>query len=309
MLLIVFAYKFVPEISGGRQALAFMNLDAKPKPDQVWRTDVVDVKSPASLEARTPAGSVYVTSHDRSEIIVQTIVTLRGRPIAEGDKAPVSLSVDKKGNHVTVHAEVENRVGRSNPSISYRIYVPVETSVVSHTAGGSMTAKNLNGDVELKTSGGRIFVSKIKGDVDVSTSGGPITITGSSGHLKARTSGGVISLTDSDGSMDVRTSGGSLELKNLSGSLEAITSGGAISARIIHISDYLKLSTSGGAIHVELPDNQGLDIRASGSSVHSDLKHFSGSHSRNSLTGTVLDGGIPVDIRTPGGSVRLRHGQ
>jgi hypothetical protein len=151
-------------------------------------------------------------------------------------------------------------------------------------------------------------VERVTGEVLARTSGGPIHARDITGNLTARTSGGGIHVTNARGKLSARTSGGPIRLDGVSGAVEARTSGGSIDARVRYVEDHLTLSTSGGSIKATLPRNQGMDIRASGSSVRNRLDDLTGDITSNSIHGSVHGGGVAVELRTSGGSVQIEYG-
>jgi DUF4097 and DUF4098 domain-containing protein YvlB len=152
-----------------------------------------------------------------------------------------------------------------------------------------MDANNIQGNVEMRTSGGAIRLENIEGQAEVATSGGSIRAKKVTQGLKAR------------------TSGGSLHLQEISGSLEARTSGGSIDVRLVNPIEYIEVSTSGGNVTVEVPENLGYDLELTGSRVRTELRNFTGSSSRDAIKGAMNGGGIPLKARTSGGSVSLKY--
>ncbi len=277
----------------------------------VWHTERIEVDVPAYINAGTFGGSITINSHDRNEIEIRIHVRKDGSWLSDGDEAPVDIEINDAPNGVEIKVEPKRAGGlfRSKPSVSvsYDILVPLWTEVRASTSGGSVSAFDILHNVSLITSGGPVTVERVTGEVLARTSGGPITARDITGDLTARTSGGGIRITDAKGSLVARTSGGPIRLDGVSGAIEARTSGGPIDARILHLENHLTLSTSGGSIKAIIPRGQGLDIRASGSSVRSRLDDLTGDVSPRSVQGSVHGGGIPVELRTTGGSVQIEY--
>ncbi|MDG5767308.1 DUF4097 family beta strand repeat-containing protein [Balneolales bacterium ANBcel1] len=277
----------------------------------VWHSETVQWEPGMALEAKTSGGSITVEAHSSDDIIVDVYVYRKGAYLEEGKSAPVDFSITQERNRVVVKAETR-RTDRwlswgSSTSVSYRILVPHETELVAQTSGGAVSAKGITQNVSLITSGGSVHAEHIVGDLLARTSGGPITVLHTDGRVTARTSGGGIRMSDVEGSVSARTSGGSIRLTDLSGTISAQTSGGGIHAEILQLEGGLDLATSGGSITAILPNNQGLDIKASGSQVRNRLDDLTGSMQRGSVDGKVKGGGIPVKLRTSGGSVTLEY--
>jgi len=295
--------KFSIVLGGGKEH------ELRDKP--VWHTERVGVEVPAYLNASTFGGSITVNSHDRDEILVRIHVRQRGSYLKAGEDAPVQISITDAPNGLEISAEPE-RSGLfgsgSSISVSYDILVPVATEVRAKTSGGSVSAFDIAHNVSLITSGGPVTVERVDGEVLARTSGGPINARNITGNLTARTSGGGIRISNATGNVSARTSGGPIRLDRVTGAIEAHTSGGPINAHVLYLEDHLTLTTSGGSIKAILPRDLGMDIRASGTSVRNRLDDLTGDISSRSIHGSVHGGGIPVELRTTGGSVRIEYG-
>ncbi len=254
------------------------------------------------------------------------------------------LTVTASGNKLTAIAKPKKsfRNWENQLSISYRIFVPTSCSTHLNTSGGGISIANLSGEqhfntsgggLEVKglsgkiigrTSGGGIEVSDSKNDIDLETSGGGIEASRCSGQIRLNTSGGSLELKDLSGSIRAttsggnvdaeringdlitHTSGGNIDLTAMSGSLEASTSGGNIDVEILETGKYVKLSNSGGSVHLKIPKGKGLDLDIHGDRIKTEgLNNFSGSMEKQSINGTVNGGGTPVDINAGSGGVTL----
>ena len=70
-----------------------------------------------------------------------------------------------------------------------------------------------------------------------------------------------------------------------------------------------RLETSGGNVTIECPGNAGIDLDAktSGGSLKIDRAFEThGKRHKNRFRGQVNGGGSPLDLRSSGGSIRLR---
>ncbi|GEM_PF-500657 len=277
----------------------------------VWHTEQIAVEVPAFLNASTFGGSITVNSHDLNEILVRIHVKRRGSYLEAGQDAPVQISVTEVPNGLEISAEPE-RSGLfgagSSVSVSYDILVPFATEVRAKTSGGSVSAFDIAHNVSLITSGGPVTVERVDGDVLARTAGGPINARNITGDLTARTSGGGIRISNAVGKISARTSGGPIRLDRVTGAIDAHTSGGPIDVHVLYLEDHLTLNTSGGSIKAIVPRDLGMDIRASGSSVRNRLDDLTGDISSRSIHGSVHGGGIPVELRTTGGSVQIEYG-
>lgn len=254
------------------------------------------------------------------------------------------LTITASGNKLTATAKPKRNFGNWNNalSISYKIYVPVACATRLNTSGGGISISNLNGEqhfntsgggldvkgltgkidghtsgggitatdckdnIDLETSGGEIEARRCSGQIRLNTSGGSIALNELSGNIRATTSGGNVDAEKINGELVAHTSGGNVSLTSMTGSLEASTSGGNIDIQIVGTGKYVKLSNSGGNVHLEMPKGKGLDLDIHGDRIKTDgLSNFSGSMEKQSINGTVNGGGVPVDIHAGSGDVTL----
>jgi DUF4097 and DUF4098 domain-containing protein YvlB len=242
----------------------------------------------------------------------------------------LSAIVKNKHEHI-------NWDGRRGLSISFKIYVPHDASTDLHTSGGGIALDDLKGNEMFSTSGGGLDLTKLHGtvhgktsggginisdcgdDIDVHTSGGGITASKCDGTIRLNTSGGGIELNDMKGNITAHTSGGGvngdhiegelitgtsgggIDLHNMNCSLEATTSAGNLNAQMTGVGKYLKLHTSAGSIDLRLPAGQGMNLELSAEQINSnELKNFSGTWDKRSVSGSVNGGGIPIEAHANG---------
>jgi hypothetical protein len=295
----------------------------------------IEVSGVNPSEARI---EVYINGNDRHDSYTKEEI----QKILDKD---YDFSVTASGNKLTAIARQKrsfNNDWRNSISISYKIYVPSACGTHLNTSGGGISISNLSGDQHFNTSGGGLDVSKLSGKISGHTSGGGITVTDSkdnidletsgggieakrctgeihlntsggsiqmnelSGNIHASTSGGNVDAEKVSGELITHTSGGNMSVTAMSGSLEASTSGGNIDVEIAETGKYVRLSNSGGSVHLELPKGKGLDLDIHGDRIKTEgLNNFSGSLEKESITGTINGGGTPVDIHAGSGGVTL----
>lgn len=269
--------------------------------------------SSGNLDVMTSGGRITTEGHAGSKVVVEAFVKQNGKVLAASDKLMSKLEegfdmrIEKSGSTVYAHAK---RKGNSMPwkrmSVAFHVKVPHDMACTLKTSGGSIKLSEVNGDQKVRTSGGSITVTDVDGELDAHTSGGSITLKNIEGNVEGYTSGGRINLENVEGDeVEVKTSGGSISISGSARSVSASTSGGSIKANITGLSNKLHLSTSGGSIHAEVPDGLGMDLDLKGNSVRTDLKNFSGTSKKNYVQGSMNGGGMPVTMRTSGGSVTL----
>lgn len=249
----------------------------------------------------------------------------------------LTISTDNNQLSVTSKTKFNNIERRKQLSISYKIFVAQNVSTDLATSGGSISMTNLsgtqtfatsggslnlsklNGSIDGKTSGGSISISDSKdkinlntsggsikaencvGDIVLATSGGSVNLTGLKGVINARTSGGSVRGNNINGELITHTSGGSINLNDITASVEASTSGGGLNVSVKELGKYVKLSSSGGNVSLDLPGNKGLNLDVHGSRIRTEgVNNINGSRSEKDINGTFNGGGVPVTVRANG---------
>ena len=265
----------------------------------------------AEVEVSTSGGRIEVIGKNTTKVTVNPIAYVNGRRSSKANLDNWSISIEEIQDKIVAKAEKESNMGwlrgGNNVSIAFEIETPVNSELNARTSGGSVIIENLSGNQYARTSGGRMEVNNIQGNIEMRTSGGAIVLENIEGQAEVATSGGSIRAKKVTQGLKVRTSGGSLNLQEISGSLEAITSGGSIEVRLIDPIEYIEVSTSGGNITVEVPENLGYDLELTGSRVRAELRNFTGSSSRDAIKGSMNGGGIPLKARTSGGLVSVKY--
>ncbi|HZY35837.1 MAG TPA: DUF4097 family beta strand repeat-containing protein [Mucilaginibacter sp.] len=284
-----------------------------------------------------PRVEVYIKGNNGHDLTKEQIE----KRLAEQYDMDISVNAHKLT--ATVKRKHEMTDWHESLSISFKIYVPEETSTDLHTSGGGIALDNLKGTetfstsgggLELdkltgtirgKTSGGGIEVSNCSNDIDLHTSGGGIDARNCEGQIRLVTSGGGLELDDLkgtiyahtsgggvdgnhiEGELTTGTSGGSIDLKDMACSLDANTSAGSLRAQMRAMGKYLRLHTSAGDIELEIPAKQGLDLDLSAERISDNmLTNFTGTWDKRHVMGSVNGGGIPVEARASSGDIDVR---
>jgi DUF4097 and DUF4098 domain-containing protein YvlB len=265
----------------------------------------------AEVEVSTSGGQIEVIGKNTTKVTVNAIAYVNGRRSSNANLDNWSITIEEIQGKIVAKAEKDSNMGwlrgGNNVSIAFEIETPVNTELSARTSGGSVSIENLSGNQFARTSGGNMEANNIQGNVELRTSGGAIRIENIEGQAEVATSGGSIRARKVTQGLKARTSGGSLNLQEISGSLEAKTSGGSIEVFLINPIEYIEVSTSGGNVTIEVPENLGYDLELTGSRVRTELRNFTGSSSRDAIRGAMNGGGIPLKARTSGGSVSLKY--
>jgi len=238
------------------------------------------------LKLDVTSGGVSITSWDKDQVYIKILGNEKAEEKIKfrfyNDDSKVELIAKRKGGLFNWFS--------SGIKLHYEIKVPSKFNINVETGGGGIYTANISGDLNLSTSGGSIKFENVEGEFDVSTSGGSITGTNFKGNLDASTSGGGLNFTGSDSKIKAETSGGSIFL-NYSG-----------------VNKGIYLSTSGGGIRIELPEdfNASAKLETSGGGISCDLTANNARKiSRTEFIADLNKGGNPLYAETSGGSISV----
>lgn len=297
---------------------------------------VFPVAAGGRLVVKADMGSVRVRGENTAEARLEVRRKVEGGSEARAKELLAEHEVIWKVEDgvVTLESRVgkEGRRGWRGPRLQVEIeaVVPQVFAVDVQTAGGSVSASQLQGKVSLKTAGGSVAMEEIKGDIQgrtaggsirgrqlegeavFSTAGGGIDVDGMTGvRLQAETSGGSIRLKGISVPVMARTAGGGIEVATQATPVEASTAGGSIQVDLeVPPKEGLRLKTAAGSITLRVPKESAFDLDAATSAggVRSDLPvAVREAEGRSSLKGPVNGGGPVVHVRTSGGSIQIRE--
>lgn len=233
--------------------------------------------------------------------------------------------IQQSGNDIRI-GHIDDPALRHNISISYEITVPATTELHASSGSGNQTISGINGPLETNTGSGSLKLSGIGSGVHAHTGSGDIDIDGANGSVYARTGSGSIHATNiaggfdgetgsghltleqsAPGSVRAQTGSGGVELRNVKGSLEAQAGSGDIRVDGEATGGWV-VHTGSGSVDLRLPQNAAFDLDAHTGSGSIDLSHpvtVQGSITRKEVKGKVGGGGVPVQVETGSGSIRI----
>lgn len=233
--------------------------------------------------------------------------------------------VQQSGNDIRI-GHIDDPELRHNISISYEITVPEKTQLHATSGSGSENIFDIAGPVDANTGSGDLKCSRIGSGLRAHTGSGAIEIDGAGGSVYAHTGSGSIRASNiaggfdgetgsghltleqsAPGSVRARTGSGGLELRNVKGSLEAQAGSGDI--RIDgEATGGWAVHTGSGSVELHFPQNASFDLDAHTGSGSINVSHavsVQGSMGRHEVRGKVGSGGVPVDVQTGSGSIRI----
>ena len=260
------------------------------------------IKGRPTVHLGTFDGSIVIRGWDRDEISVE--IEKRGRDKAAAES--IEVVADQKGDVIHVEARKKDlgedrsyRIGWNGASRSAKLVVSVPTgsNLIVRTGDGSIRVEHVDGKVELRSSDGSVTGRDLSGD------------------LVAHTEDGAIRLEGVDGRCDVATDDGSIAVQGRLDGLRVSTEDGSVVVRAnagSKITGDWNLSTGDGSLVLYLTDDLGADVDAQtrDGSVKLDsglaFAHL-GDRSNSSLRGRLGSGGPRLVMRTGDGTIRLRR--
>jgi hypothetical protein len=132
------------------------------------------------------------------------------------------------------------------------------------TRGGSVRARDLDGDLEARSAGGRIDVDLIRGRAEVRTGGGDIQVGSVGGPLRCYSGGGAVRVLSAGGECWLDTAGGEITVRQAKGSVHATTAGGNI--LVDRAGGPVFARTAAGLIQVQQADGE-VTAESSGGAI------------------------------------------
>lgn len=125
------------------------------------------------------------------------------------------IDFEKTGSGVEVTSDYKNRNKSHNNNLKFIVKVPKKFNVRLNTMGGSITVKDVNGEISGKTMGGNLDLENLKGYIDLTTMGGPINLNDSEVDGKVHTMGGPVDIVNVTGNIEGTTMGGPVRYDNV----------------------------------------------------------------------------------------------
>jgi DUF4097 and DUF4098 domain-containing protein YvlB len=233
--------------------------------------------------------------------------------------------IQQSGNIIRI-GHIDDPELRRNISISYTVTVPTDTRLRSHTGSGNQTIKNIDGPADIESGSGNLSIADIGDTVRAEAGSGNINIDRIKGNVRAHAGSGTIDAHDiaggfeanagsgnislqqtASGAVRVDTGSGTIDLRGVRGSLEAKAGSGSIRADGAPTGAWM-LHTGSGSVDVRLTSGSSFDLHAqtgSGSISLGTPIAVEGKIERKEVRGKVRGGGVPVDVETGSGGIRI----
>jgi hypothetical protein len=123
-----------------------------------------------------PNGGIKVEGMSRGDILVRAKVVATADTDEEARAIAARVQVIATADHVSADGP-ENLSRRDGWSVSYRLSVPLRTSLSLRSTNGGVSIDNVNSRVEFRTVNGGVTLTRMAGDVEGRTSNGGVTVT------------------------------------------------------------------------------------------------------------------------------------
>lgn len=226
------------------------------------------------------------------------------------------IIIQQNGNEIIASVE-DRRSGRRSRidhdvQFSFVVQVPKRGSMNLRTIKGEIEMDGVDGQHFIQNHDGNLYVKRSEGEIRVSSTTGDIDLSELKGNIFAKNVNGSIFSRSNAGEIRLNTVSGDVETSDLIGVLVAATVSGNINAQIDEVSRGIYLESVSGNIDLDLPKSRGYSIRAS--ALRYDFDGLSSSESVRQMqsqysTVEVREGGIPVNLSSVSGTIRIRESQ
>ena len=291
----------------------------------------LQVSGPVNLDINTGSGNIDVRTGSSNQVHV--IGHIRASDWFSGGgsaeekvkRLQANPPIQQSGNDIRI-GHIDDPELRRNISISYEVTVPAQTQLHSQTGSGNQVIDGISGIVEAtsgsgglkisnigntlraETGSGSIDIDRINGNVRARAGSGSIRAAGVGGGFEANTGSGHITLEQTaPGAVRAGTGSGGMELHGIRGSLEAKAGSGGIRADGDPTGQWV-VHTGSGNVELQLASSAAFDVDARTSSGSISINQpvtMQGSFGRKHVQGKVRGGGVPVEVETGSGNIRI----
>jgi len=138
-----------------------------------------------SQSLAAPADAIISINNIRGDVMLQGWEQAEVEITGELDDLAEKLVFKVKGNHVIIEVQMPSRDVNWGDGSDLTINVPILSRVKFVGVSSDVSAKNIQGGMQLQTVSGDIFAHEIGSQLMVSTVSGDIEVEGSTGRLRA----------------------------------------------------------------------------------------------------------------------------
>lgn len=290
----------------------------------------LQVTGPVTLEVRSGSGSIRVSPGEGQTVRISARIRAGWSWFSSGSAADrirqieQNPPIEQEGSTIWIGRQSDDRLFR-NISISYDVTVPPRTSVHARTGSGGVDVGDLEGSVEAHSGSGSIVLGRVAGPVIARTGSGGIDVRGAQ-SLQAHSGSGSIEAVGVAGAVTARAGSGGIRVEHVGrGDLDVSASSGHVT--VTGVDGAARISSSSGGVDVEgrpsgpwdihsssgsvvlrVPRDAAFDLDAHTGSGGIDVEHpvtLAGRIDRRHLQGKVRGGGVPIEVRSSSGGIRI----
>lgn len=158
-----------------------------------------------------------------------------GKELLEWIEERVELRLEQSGSRGRLVSKVESRGwtwGGNSLAINLTVEMPKRLALDIDDGSGSMSVRDIDGDIRIHDGSGSMDVRNVGGRLDVDDGSGSITIRGVAGRLSVEDGSGSMTLEDIRGDVDIDDGSGSITVDGVAGDLHIRESGsGSVAIR------------------------------------------------------------------------------
>jgi DUF4097 and DUF4098 domain-containing protein YvlB len=259
-------------------------------------TRTFQVTGPVSLEVTNGSGDITVRQGSSASVEVRAKIHVGDTWFGGADvdrrvhAIEANPPLEQDGNTIRIR-KIEEEERNSHISVDYEIEAPAETQLHSETGSGDVTVEGIHGPVSASTGSGDVKMSGLRADVTAHTGSGDAKFDG----IEA-------------GRLEIETGSGDVELHEVRCAVQARTGSGDIVAQG-EPQEAWRLRTGSGDVTLRLPADVGFDLDAHTGSGDVETNGLSitteGTFGHGNLRGKVRGGGVPVEVQTSSGDIRI----
>jgi hypothetical protein len=290
----------------------------------------IQTTGPTRLDVVTDRGKIEVVAGQPGRVVVEGAASVRA-----GWNVPANAV--ELARHVAAAPPIEyadrtvrlrlpaDSAAQQAVIVNYRVEVPPGTEVRTRTDSGATSIRGVEGALDIRTHSSTIDVGDIAGAVQIATGSGAVRASDVSGalsvstessairlsrlgsSLKARTQSGEINADlRGTGDVDVETGSSAITLQGVRGGLAVRTQSGRVNVQGAPTRDW-KATTGSSNVMFDLEPTDGFIVDAVTRSSHIDIKgiNVTGSVTKQTVKGTVGNGGPTVMVRTGNGQIHI----
>ena len=266
---------------------------------------IVETGQPVKLELNNAKGDVSIVGGESDRIVIEAVKTVRASNREEAEEVAdhIEIKVAADGGDVAIGTNYLRMINRNRSfwskflgtggsesygSVSYRISVPIRTSVTLVCVESRIELSSLEGEINIENSSGATIGEYLFGPITVLQPMGDIDLKWIEGDIRIKSTSSKITIVQVRGAIDLATNAGSVNIQTALDSPKEYfveTTSGSIDFAIPSASSaVLNIATDAGEIRTDVP----LAIR---------------SFSRKRLVGEIGGGGPKVVLSSGTGDV------